>query len=170
MKIDVTPVVLEHYATLVNESARKRADGTRPRSMADLFTFWGAPLLVVALVQYRDMSLTDDTISAIVTSLSVLCGLLFNLLVLLYQGTERERTSATALRRRIKYEIFVNIAYAIVVSLLALVPWVVLINHPMGYTAPVARGLGVGLSIHFALTLMMVLKRMYNLLSERFED
>jgi hypothetical protein len=171
VKIDVTPVVTEHYATLVRESAGKRANGTRPRSWTDLVTFWGLPCLVVALVEWRAMTFATDTVSAVITSLSILAGLLFNLLVLLYQGTEAEKSPATALRRRVKYEIFINIAYAIIVALVALVPWLVVINKPTeaSTAAHVSRALAVWLSTHFTLTLMMVLKRMYNLLHERFE-
>ena len=130
--------------------------------------FYMAPLVVVAVLVYRQTVLTRDAIAVLITALSVIGGLLFNLLVLLHTLTWKEEREplATKLTKFLK-QLHSNIAYAIVVALVAMIPLVVGANysvdaaHPAPILMLVCGYLSMYLAIHFALTMTMVLRRMH---------
>ncbi len=156
-KVDVRRIVFDHYGTL-------RVQGSAKTSRADLALFVGLPLVGVGISWWFGFKLQEAAVNVLITALSILAGLLFNLLVLITDVGSRlpapvGRTHAQQFVR----EVYSNVSYAILCSFAAIVPLVVQANlcqpSVMWSTASVA------LVLHFALTLLMVLKRIHNMLS-----
>ena len=57
-KIDVLPIVARHFETL-------RDHATGKRSKADIFVFFGVPLIASAAALYYRITLTSDTLNAV---------------------------------------------------------------------------------------------------------
>src|SRR6478609_8928875 len=75
-KLNLRAIVEEHFSTLVD---------TRKKTLpGDYLVFFVGPALPVAVMAGYAVRLTDGTIGVLSTALSILAGLLFNLLVLLH--------------------------------------------------------------------------------------
>jgi hypothetical protein len=168
-KIDLRSVVTGHYKTLVD-------DRTKKPSRQDFALFLGLPTLAAVLLFAFDIQLSDNAINVLTNAFAIITGLLLNLLVLLHSlaGPDARHPVKRAARELARQN-YTNIAYAVLVSLLTLVPLIIAANYP-GRTqlapAPVGRVLAgllaVWLSLHFSLTMGMVLKRMHVMLDDDF--
>jgi hypothetical protein len=163
-KINVYDIIVEHVHSLRDASTSKT-------STADLFVFYAVPAIAVAAMAIYRVKLTDSTITVLATALSILAGLLFNLLILLHSMQVPPRDADfDRLMKRFTSELHANIAYAIVVSLVTLVPLVVASYYgPNDLRRTVCGMVAVYLTVHFALTMAMVLKRMDAMLQQRMK-
>lgn len=161
-KINVWDIITGHLRTLRDASEAKA-------SWYDYALFYVGPILPVVVMATYGVRLTDTTISVLATSLSILAGLLFNLLVLLHTLQPPQRGEPhDGIVKKLVQELHVNIAYSIVVSLLTILPLIVASyygQHDMRRTA--LGQLAIYLCIHFGLTMGMVLKRMNAMLQDR---
>lgn|SRR5574341_829090 len=161
-KIDIRDIIRDHFATLTdNESGR--------RSIADQFLFFGVPVLGSGALLVLEICPSDTAVNVLITSLSIFAGLLFNLLVLI-AGLADRRSAPTgeADSRLMMRSIYSNIAYALLVSLVTLVPLGFYAMTVDATVRTVLAGVAYFLLGHFMLTLLMVLKRMHALLSHEF--
>src|SRR5262245_11965074 len=111
-KIDPWPICTNHFKTLVR-------DDTGQRSVSDLLLFYGSPLALFAIVAGLRVGASDAAVNIMTNALALLAGLLFNLLVLLHGlalPDESQPLRATA--RRLASQIYANISYAILISLI----------------------------------------------------
>ena len=164
-KINLADILHEHFATLIDTNTDKS-------SLTDRLLFFVGPAIPVAVMVVYSVKLTEGTISVLGTALSILAGLLFNLLVLLHTLTMPHRGQpfdrSVALLQR---QLHANVAYAILVALIALVPLVVASYFgPLDLRRSVTGYIAIYLAIHFALTMGMILKRMDTLLQERVSE
>ena len=158
-KIDIRDILANHFNTLVD-------DRTERRSIPDIGFFYGLPLLLVAAFVYFGVRLSDDAIPVLTNALAILAGLLFNLLVLLHGFSwPKDFDSVQKRARRLIEQVYSNVAYSIIVALTALVPLTVAANYPVATRGRMLAGtLAIWLVVHFALTMIMVLKRMHVML------
>ncbi len=164
-KIDLRDVVRDHFRTLV------RYPDTRT-SPADIVLFVLLPLALAAGAAALHILLSPVAVDVLTNAMAILAGLLFNLLVLIhslargYQGP-----TGTADAQNLLQQVYANIAYSILLALLALVPLVFVASAPDARRlAIVASSVALFLVIHFTLTLLMVLKRVHALLSFDFRS
>lgn len=168
-KINVAPILSGHFATL--EDQRNPRPNTK---LGDVFVFYGLPLIGTLVMMWFRVTLSDTTISVITTALSILAGLLINLLVLMHSlAWDKHEDPQRSKVFKVLHQLHANISYAILISLLAVVPLVVAGNYDVqafhwhrrtyGYVA-------AGLTMHFGVTMLMIVKRMYLMLQYRLPD
>ncbi len=163
-KIDIRDIVRDHLATLVDYRTQK---ASRP----DYVLFFFVPAVAAATLMYLKVRLTDAAVNVLITALSIFAGLLFNLLVLIASLVDkRSAPTGASDARQVMRSIYANIAYSLLVSLLTLLPLGVFATLKDGLTKNSAMALSYYLIGHFALTLLMVLKRMHVLLSFEFRE
>ncbi len=178
-KINITNIVKGHLSTLNNANTGKV-------SAIDIFTFYLLPIFLSIVFYIFSLDLTKELVNIIVTAGSIFTGLLLNLLILVYDqkgklpdvDTKNSKWKEIQLRHRILKETYFNIAYATLVSLLLVLFSVLqivfkdtLINIQslnikdfdlsVALTSPIIIFLGV----HLVLTLLMILKRIFTLLT-----
>jgi hypothetical protein len=164
-KINITQILLDHLATLKNES-------TGQLSVLDIGIFFGLPTVLAILYYVFGGIFSESATSLIVTGMSIFAGLMINVLVLIYTVALNTRTADETLEeafveRRFLREIFANISFSITTSVL------IVVVVSFSFFAPAkAQGLlsavAVFLLVNFLLTLMMTLKRLHILLTKRF--
>jgi hypothetical protein len=168
-KIDLRAIVVGHLNTLVDH-------GTKKRSAGDLVLFFGFPTATCVLLWWLNIQLTDNAINVLTNAFSIITGLLLNLLVLLHSLAGPDtRNPVKRAARELARQNYTNIAYAVLVSLVTLIPLMVAANYPQRTpTTPASLGrifastIAVWLTVHFALTMGMVLKRMHVMLNDEF--
>jgi hypothetical protein len=152
-------LVKDHYATFYEIDANGRSHTSKD----DVALFLVAPV-VVALVplafQFRLASVGD-----VLAGLAILTGLLFGLLVHVFSVglkiADDGKFGPTSDVARLARELMYNVAYScgLGVALTGLLGAVAGIGVGKGGVQPVVSALVIALSVHLALTLLMVLKR-----------
>jgi hypothetical protein len=160
--VDVRDIVVDHVDTLRNEASGRR-------STIDFVVFYAVPAAFLALAERTSLELSHDAVGVLVTALAVFAGLLLNLLLLTHGIIKgRDRTKNDVNEMKLLHQIYSNISYAILVSILALA---LLLSAAAIGTMPIGThvaALTAFLISHFLLTLLMILKRMHILLGREF--
>ena len=164
-KADVSPIIRGHLDTLV--SAR-----TGLRSRGDLFLFFGVPLVVGIILLAIGFGFRMDAVNGFLNSFAILTGLLLNLLVLVF-SLSASSEKATVVRRNILKEVFINVCYSILVAITVVSTSLVDLGYMRSQqgstTGKVSTFLLSSLTANFVLSLLMVMKRMYKLISTEFD-
>ena len=163
-KVNIAKIVRDHLGTFKDNS-------TGRYRLLDFLLFFLVPLIVAIGFVGILGSLPKGLIGVIATSLSIFTALLLNLLLLAYNITRNSDSSDRRLqemREELFHEVFSNIAFATLVSLVTII--FVLIFGTMGkHTTRLAINIFSFLIYYlgtlFLLTLLMLLKRVYVLLS-----
>jgi hypothetical protein len=160
MKIDVTPIIRDHVNTLTDER-------TGELNRIDIFTLFGAPLVLAFFLSIVRFRFHLDAVNAILYAFAILTGLLFNLLVLVFTATTQPSpaTIDEKSRREFLRRIFVSVCYSIVVSVFLVIIAVISISY-MRFHESVSTGfiftfLISFLSANCTLTLLMLVKSMF---------
>ena len=165
-KINISGIVNDHLGTLVHEHSGKR-------SAPDYVLFYGVPLIVAfAMVWFKGFF--GKTIGGVlITSLSVFAALLLNLLLLIYDIVRKADQSPSAEKKRqFLKQIYSNISYSILVAvatIILLLGYFVTLAFSRLEPRYVLAYLIYSLSTNFILTILMVLKRVHNMLSTEFD-
>lgn len=141
--------------------------------------FFGVPALTAGGLLFLGITITDSAANILITSMSIFAGLLFNLLLLVYDVMSRgprplppvseEERELAAIRRRFLSEIFSNISFAIfasVVVVLLLLGGVVVSGTAVRWFS----GVVYFCTAMFLMTLLMVLQRVQSLFSQLSRD
>jgi hypothetical protein len=165
-KIDISPIISGHLKTLA--SAR-----TGRGSFSDGLLFFGFPVVLGATLVAFGFGFRSDAVNGFLTAFSILTGLLLNLLVLVFSLSAASQ-SDHQLRKRILKEVFTNICYCILVAIcaagVALVDLGYMRSNAGAITGKVSTFLLAATTTNFVLTLLMVMKRMYRLISTELEN
>ena len=164
-KVNISKIVRDHLATFKDHSTRKY----RP---LDFLLFFLVPLLVAAGFVGLLGPLPTNLIGVIATSLSIFTALLLNLLLLTYNITRSSASPSDEgiqeMRERLCHEIFSNIAFAVLVALVtvgAVLTFGVMSDCASLVDTQVLSAVIYYFGTLFLLTLLMLLKRVYALLS-----
>lgn len=152
-KINVLKILTNHFSTLVN-------DNTKRPEIADWLTFLIIPFIGAVALSYFDVKLSDRATGLVITTLSILVGLLFNVVVILFDIIKRDNSKN--LKNRLLEQLLTNICYTIFVSLL-IIFLTVLSFFDNEYLKVLITFIIFFLLIHFAFTILMILKRIYTL-------
>lgn len=152
-KINVLKILTNHFSTLVN-------DNTKRPDVTDWLTFFIIPLIGAAALSYLDIKLSDRVTGLVITTLSILVGLLFNVVVILFDIIKRD--NSINLKNRLLEQLLTNICYTIFVSLLIIFLTVISFFDNQCWVFIVTFFIFF-LLFHFAFTILMVLKRIYTL-------
>ena len=164
-KVNITKIVRDHLGTLKDNSTRKF------RTL-DFLLFFLVPLFVAVGFVLLLGALPTNLIGVIATSLSIFTALLLNLLLLAYNITRSSESPSDEgigeMREKLFHEIFSNIAFAVLVALVTVgcvLIFGVVSDCASQLTTAVLSGVIYYLGTLFLLTLLMLLKRVYALLS-----
>ncbi len=166
-KINILQILRDHWKTLTD-------GGSNQPSPSDIFVFFVIPIILGITLPCFGILLSDTSVPILLASFSILTGLLFNILVLLFDLIRKENTSVTtdpaikaAVQTRLKvlHDTFANISYSVLVGiLLAILCLGGLLDF--GFVRKVISVAVFAGATNFVLTLLMVLKRIHALLSE----
>jgi hypothetical protein len=166
-KVDFRAVIKDHYETLTDENANTLSGW-------DFILFYLVPICVACVLIGFHLIIGKGMTNVLITALAIFAGLLFNLLLLIFDIANKPRPEELKLssnKKRFLKEIYSNIAYAILISLITII---ILLAHygflTMGWN--LAQHLSVFIVYflfgNFVLTLLMVLKRIHILLATEF--
>lgn len=173
-KVNVSPVVRDHYGTLVDARGGRERDGqSRRGAAADLAVMLGLP--VAAGVTVTLGGVRAYGVSVLASAVTIFAVLMFSLLVLalnmMLEASAKARddgaTTATRHRAWIAHEFGSNVAYAVLVAVTTATIVVILAmavtpdEQGTQALSPWATGLVTTLLVHLGLTLLMVLKRVH---------
>jgi len=167
-KLNIGAIVKDHFGTM-------RSYRTQKLSFFDGITFIVLPALVAIVISIHYKAPESAFATSIITASSIFIGLLLNLLVLLYQISYRNREKLLASpgndhltrKKLLLKEINANISYCILLLSVLVVSCITMaFEEQMGeISIKIGYGLVYFLSIHFILNLIMILKRVYALIS-----
>jgi hypothetical protein len=166
-KADVRPIVREHFATLSNFR-------TGALSLADVLFFFGLPFAAGVVLDLFHFGFRVDAVNGFLNAFAILTGLMLNLLVLVFtiSATMAEKADFQ-MRRRILREVFSNVCFCILVavgvSLTALISLSYMRSIPFAQTGYIATFMLSFLTLNFVFSLLMIVKRMYLLITTEFK-
>ena len=168
-KADILPIIKAHMGTM--SSAR-----TGSPSIADYVFFFGIPVILGGILVATGFGFRVDAVTGFLNAFAILTGLLLNLLVLVFTisvSTAGSDRPDIPLRRRVLKEIFTNVCYCIIVAIIATGTALTGLSYmrsvPGAQTGKGATFLLCALTTNFVFSLMMILKRMYKLISTEFD-
>lgn len=159
-KVNINQVVKNHLATLKN-------DNTDKAGFDDYVTFLILPLGLAISLTALNVFLSEQAINIVITTLSIFVGLLFNVIVLIFDIIKRDPTKK--IKNEVLKELVANISFTILISIVSIVLTIfTFIENPcikIGVTSILYFFL-----ILFLLTILMILKRMHKLFTNEIEE
>jgi len=176
-KIDISYIVQDHISTLKNYQTNKI-------SQNDIVLFYVAPLLFSIILVYLQFKLNKELLTILVTSLSIFAALLFNLLLLVYDifgkisNVINDTDKDLSKKMQLLKEVYANISYCILIAIITIILLVFFaLNIPQMFNMPQIEVVGSILTIivfwlliQFIFTLLMILKRVHELLMKDFKN
>ncbi len=165
MKADITPVVRAHYQTYVN-AATGRQRGY------DHLQFEGLPILLGLGCGFARVELPPGASIGLLTVAGLLSAFLFGVMLQASQRAldwaEQDPTPGrdTSRHAQLMVQLAANSGYASLVSLLACAIFVVASVVSKGALV-VFTAIGLGLALHLALVMFMIIRRVFGLTQER---
>lgn len=150
-KINIIDIIKKHFASLVD------ANDNKP-GLDDFFTFLFVPLSVTTIFYIFKLTITDDAIDTIVSSLSIFVGLLFNAMIVLIDPAKNSNGKAKELIN----EIIANISFSVIIALISIILlFIIQIDALIPYLKKVFMCLSILLISEFIIVFLMVIKRVY---------
>lgn len=202
-RISLSSLIKNHIETLYDD-AYLRLHNRKIVPKADLIIFLLIPLTISTIIVLLELYISDEYLSIIFSCLSIFAGLLFGLLSLIFQLTtdsksklnnlknQREestidnRYNKEELRYRISKELFINVGFAIMLAILAIVstmltrikpPYLIkkltqreIYQNLKPLYLSITNFLAYFIISLFLLTILMVLKRFYLLFINEVSD
>ena len=133
----------------------------------DSLTFIILPALISSTLTYFKLLLDFDIISIIIGALSILVGLLFNVLVLIFDMVRKDRVNS--IKNKVLEEVLANISFTILISVFGIISCALALIDSciprliFNWTTYFLLG-------EFLVTFFMILKRMYALLDHEIKN
>lgn len=159
-KINCWKIVTSHVATLRNANTKKADVG-------DYFTFLVVPLMAATALIVWSVPLKNDAINIIITTLSIFVGLMFNIIVLIFDIVKRD--AHQRVKNEVLKQLLANISFEILISVFAIL-LTLLTFFDNGRVKKIATFGTYFLLAVFLLTLLMILKRMYNVFKNEIDE
>ncbi|WP_436979996.1 hypothetical protein [Streptomyces sp. enrichment culture] len=152
--IDLVPIVKDHFQTLRSHADNRILWG-------EVAFFLGVPILLGATGAYLDWNISG--VGNILAAFAILSGLLFNLLVLLFdvatKALEAQGNNFQNVRLKLAKHLQANVTYALLVALVSAGVLGVASGMGMEEVNRWLSGILIILFAHFALTLLMIMRR-----------
>lgn len=159
-KIDISEILITHFSTIKNTNTGKP-------DKDDAITFIVMPLLISTTLVYFEIELYADATNIIIASLSIFVGLMFNIIVLIFDIVKRD--ASKKIKNTVLKELLANISFAIVLSVFSII--VTLFTYVGNPCVKIAfTWLVYFLLCHFCITLLMILKRMYKIFEDELKE
>jgi energy-coupling factor transporter transmembrane protein EcfT len=159
-KVNITDIVVHHFKTLVNDST-KRPD------FDDYLIFIIIPVIVAGGLTYFKLFISENSVSIIITSLSIIVGLLFNVIVIIFDIIKRDNSKK--IKNKILEQLLSNISYTILISI-ALIIFTLFTYFDSCLIKKIANLLVYFTLTHYLMTVLMILKRMYTIFMNELKD
>ena len=159
-KIDVGNIIIDHWATIVN------ANTCRP-DWADTGIFIALPVAFASAMLYFNALMSDAVIGGIISGLSIFVGLLFNVLVVIFDIVKRD--SYASIKNELLKQSLTNISFSILISLVCIITAVISLID-ISLAKKIGNAMTYILLVEFIVCLLMILKRMYKLLMNEFKN
>ncbi len=174
-KIDITKIFTKHFDTLrnANEVDSKVADETNINKNGkklyrnDVLTFFIIPIIPAIILIALDVPLSEKATNVIISTLSILIGLLFNVVVILFDIIKRD--SKNRIKNLVLEETHSNISYIILISII-IIGFTLLSFIDVIHLQIFIYGLIYYSLTHYLLTVLMILKRIFNLFDNELKD
>ena len=161
VKVNVGAIIQDHVNTLVNAKTKKPG-------WDDWMTFVVIPALFSLLISHIGIGLGTNAITIIITALSIFVGLLFNVVVLVFDILKRDSSNPT--KNRLLRQILANISFTILLSIFIIaLSFISLVKGHAIFKICTDYIIYFFLSVFF-ITLVMVLKRMYLLFENEMKE
>lgn len=158
-KIDVKDIITNHIESLKKYGASKIYP-------SDLFLFFGLPL-ILAVILVNSIQLDDTKLGIIVTAFTIFIGLLFNILAILLAFDNQKYKDID--KEYIKQVLF-NVCFSILISISVIVLSLLKFVECSNIIMKIIDFILLYFIVVFLLTLLMILKRLFNLLIKRIND
>lgn len=173
-KINIVKIVIDHVATLKDYNRAKY-------SYLDIILFFVFPLFISGILILFSVLLNKDLVGILINVFSIFAGLLFNLLVLIYDviskidkplNSSKTSNSIQAVKLKIDTleQIFSNISFEILLSLFNVIFLAISTLFTIKEASYIFSFLIFYLVTLFTLSLLMVLKRVHKLLSDEIKE
>lgn len=167
-KIDITDIFRDHFDTL-------RDNRNGKISLSDVFVFFCLPFLISLALLCNGVYITSQFATTLIACFSIFTALLFNLLLLVFDIADKVKTSSENKDVEKFYsvlkEIYINVSFCISISVVLIVVLSgFFININFGLYVKVLSFISYLISINFILTLLMILKRIYRLLTKKIAN
>lgn len=159
-KIDIRNIISNHISTIKNTNTGKPDFG-------DFFTFIVLPIMISLSLSLLKIEFKSETTSIIITTLAIFVGLMFNIIVLIFDIVKRD--ASQNIKNIILKELLSNIAFAIILALSTIIVIIFTYSSQL-YIKIVSTSLSFFLVSLFILTLLMILKRMYNVFKNEIDE
>lgn len=159
-KINIGKIVSHHLGTIKNANTGKP-------DRDDIFTFFMLPLLVSSALVFYKIELKTDATNIIIATLSIFVGLMFNIIVLIFDIVKRD--ASQKIKNEVLKQLLANISFAIILSIFSII--VTLFTYSSNYYFKViSTWLAYFCLGLFLVTLLMILKRMYNVFKNEIDE
>ena len=159
-KINVRRIVENHCASIRNINTGKP-------DLDDYMTFVAIPVVVASILISFGIFLKNDVINIIITTLSIFVGLMFNIIVIIFDIVKRHPDHKV--KNAVLKEILANVSFAILLSLTCIV-FTIITYVPNCFASRLANWISYFLITLFVITLLMILKRMYNVFEDEMNE
>jgi hypothetical protein len=152
LKIDIFSIIKDHISTLKNANDGK-ATGW------DKLIFLLSPIGLSISLLCLKIYFSEGFVNIIVSGLSIFVGLLFNIIVILFDIVKTDKVKKE--KKNLIREVVINISFCIVISLFAIITALTTQLCWGFYVQILSNFITYFLVLEFFITLLMVLKRMY---------
>lgn len=194
-RISLSEIIKSHCSTFYDD-AYLRIEGKKRIPLGDKIIFIVIPIIIAIILLTSEFFITETYLNIILTCLSIFAGLLFGLLSLVFELTKNikkeveiikinpivgdtlfKKLAHEELKYRISKELFVNIGFAIIVSILTIICAILTRLYPKQIVFWLSHFecyqfiktiylissnfLAYYLLMLFVLTIMMILKRFF---------
>ncbi len=159
-KINISQILKSHFATLQNDNSKKS-------EFDDYFTFFILPIIISSILLYFKIWLKESAINIIITTLSILVGLLFNVIVLIFDIINRDATQKV--KNTVLKQLLSNISFTILLAIVSILFTLVTYIDTI-FIKEIATWIVYFLLSAFFFTVLMILKRMYLLFKNEIEE
>ncbi|KQS46646.1 MULTISPECIES: hypothetical protein [Flavobacterium] len=166
-RINIFGIIKDHFGTLKNFDTHKTSFG-------DILLFFIIPIIIAFILTYKEYTF-ENQLSNLIAGISIFGGFLFNLLAIIYSQLESIEKKTENMHDdhlqnlKVRYikEIHANISFCIILSIaivLGLFLTTIDFPKPFKIVFKIIIGIDYFMMMLFALTMLMVINRIYILL------
>lgn len=161
LKIDISSIIKDHFGTIVNSN-----DG-KPSGW-DWLIFMVSPIVIAYILLSLCIYFSVTFVDIVVSGLSIFVGLLFNIIVILFDIVKTDKVKPD--KKQVVREVVINISFCIILSLFAITTAFMTQLEWGNCFKYISNFITYFLVLEFFLTLLMVLKRMYYIFINELND